>query len=166
MAFASAERVRQVAGEVGRSERTIWRWARAGCDLASESSIRQFAEGAWRRRTNVQRSRERREAFVSNGSGAHGPRRPARPDLDRLLLEELPPPGRRGAAAALARLEEEEERAHARLLLAMEKGNPSQLQELQEFWLKCSESLRKLDLAVDWPGGTLKSESRRARHNS
>jgi len=39
--------------------------------------------------------------------------------------------------------------AHARLLAAIEKGNPFQIQEHQDFWLKCSETLRKLDLAVE-----------------
>lgn len=62
---------------------------------------------------------------------------------------DLPAPGRRGAAAALERLEETEERAHARLLAAIERGNPFHVQELQDFWLKCSETLRKLDLAVE-----------------
>jgi hypothetical protein len=62
---------------------------------------------------------------------------------------ELPPLGRRGAAAALERLEETEERAHARLLAAMQRGNASEVQDLQDFWLKCSETLRKLDLAVE-----------------
>src|SRR5258707_11135428 len=47
------------------------------------------------------------------------------------------------------RLEEAEERAHARLLKAMERGNVFQVQAFQDFWLKCSETLRKLDLAVE-----------------
>jgi hypothetical protein len=42
-----------------------------------------------------------------------------------------------------------EERAHARLLKAMEKRNVFQVQAFQDFWLKCSETLRKLDLAVE-----------------
>jgi hypothetical protein len=75
-----------------------------------------------------------------------------RPPTGRIELigdKDLPPPRRRGAAAALERLEESEERAHARLLAAMEKGNPFQIEALQDFWLKCSETLRKLDLAVE-----------------
>jgi hypothetical protein len=35
------------------------------------------------------------------------------------------------------------------LSTAMEKGNPFQIEALQDFWLKCSETLRKLDLAVE-----------------
>jgi hypothetical protein len=147
MAVASVERVHQVATRLKKSERTIWRWVSQGCDLASERSIRAFAEGKQLKKTNVQKARERREALgVSNGSGS---RASGRRGFENLLFGDLPPPGRRGAAAALERLEETEERAHARLLVAMEKGNPFQVQELQDFWLKCSETLRKLDLAIE-----------------
>lgn len=31
----------------------------------------------------------------------------------------------------------------------MEKGDPLQIRELQDFWLECSKTLRKLDLAVE-----------------
>jgi hypothetical protein len=44
---------------------------------------------------------------------------------------------------------EAEERAHARLLVAMERGSLYQIEACQEFWLKCSETLRKLNLAVE-----------------
>jgi hypothetical protein len=57
--------------------------------------------------------------------------------------------GKRGAAAALARLEEIEERAHARLIRAIEAGNPFQIKSAQEFYLRSSETLRRLDLAVE-----------------
>jgi hypothetical protein len=56
--------------------------------------------------------------------------------------------GRRGAAAALARLEEIEERAHARLMQAIEIGNPLQVKACQEFYLRSSETLRRLDIAI------------------
>jgi hypothetical protein len=122
----------------------------ASCDLGSERSIRAFAEGKRLRRTNVQRSRERLEALGdSNVSNASGSRACDEQRFENLVSDDLPPPGRRGAAAALERLEETEERAHARLLKAMEDGNRFVVQELQEFWLKCSETLRKLDLAVE-----------------
>jgi hypothetical protein len=32
---------------------------------------------------------------------------------------------------------------------ALERGNPLEVQAAQEFWLKCSETLRRLDLAVE-----------------
>jgi hypothetical protein len=46
-------------------------------------------------------------------------------------------------------LEEIEERAHARLLRAIESGNQFQVKACQEFYLRCSETLRRLDLAVE-----------------
>jgi hypothetical protein len=147
MPNASAERIRQVAARLERSERTIWRWVSQGCDLASERSIRAFAEGKQLRKTNVEKAHERRVAAkVSNGSGS---RASDREQFENLFSGELPPLGRRGAAAALERLEETEERAHARLLKAMERGNLAQVEAFQDFWLKCSETLRKLDLAVE-----------------
>ena len=68
------------------------------------------------------------------------------PDLNRL---ELAPVGRRGAAAVLQRLEGIEERSFARLERAIESGNPFQVKAAQEFYLRCSETLRRLDLAVE-----------------
>jgi hypothetical protein len=68
------------------------------------------------------------------------------PDLNQI---ELGPVGKRGAAAALMRLEEIEERAHARLMRAIEAGNPFQVKAAQEFYLRSSETLRRLDLAVE-----------------
>lgn len=147
MPKASTQKVKELARRLGKGERTIWRWVSEGCDLESERSIRAFAEGKELRKSNIQKGRERRAALNgSNGSGAHTPERPV---LDRLLSGDLPAPGARGAAAALQRLEQAEERAYARLLQAMDRGTPFQIQELQDFWLKCSEALRRFDLAVE-----------------
>jgi hypothetical protein len=46
-------------------------------------------------------------------------------------------------------LEEIEERAHARLIRAIENGNQLQAKAAQEFYLRTSETLRRLDLAVE-----------------
>jgi hypothetical protein len=62
---------------------------------------------------------------------------------------DLGPIGKKGAAAALERLEQAEERAHARLEAALGHGNPVEIAAAQDFWLKCSETLRRLDLAVE-----------------
>jgi hypothetical protein len=62
---------------------------------------------------------------------------------------ELPPAGKKGAAAALERLELQEEKSHRRLQAAMARGNPVEIAAAQDFWLKCSETLRRLDLAVE-----------------
>jgi hypothetical protein len=145
MSTASTEKVREAAAQLEKSERTIWRWVAQGCDLASERSIRTFVEAKHLRRSNVQKSYEKLLALgVSDGSRASH-----QAQFENLVSGELPPLGRRGAAAALRRLEETEERAHARLLTAMERGNPVQIEALQDFWLKCSEALRKLDLAIE-----------------
>jgi hypothetical protein len=49
----------------------------------------------------------------------------------------------------LQRLEEQEEESHRRLQAALARGNPVEVQAAQEFWLRCSETLRRLDLAVE-----------------
>jgi hypothetical protein len=155
MAAASREKVKELAARLEKGERTIWRWLSEGLDITSEESVRQFVEGKRLKRTNFQRARERVErAFETAEQAVNGKAagRNGRPPVGRIELigdSDLPPPRRRGAAAALERLEATEERAHARLLTAMEKGNPFQIEALQDFWLKCSETLRKLDLAVE-----------------
>jgi hypothetical protein len=63
MAIASRENVREVAGRLGKSLRTIWYWIAEGCDIGDEESIRQFGKAKQRRKTNIQKSRERRAAF-------------------------------------------------------------------------------------------------------
>jgi hypothetical protein len=155
MPNASREKVREVAARLKKSERTIWYWISQGCDIGNPESVRQFVEGKRHRRTNVQRARERVErAFETaeaalNGKAAGRNGGPPTRRIDAIGDSDLPPLGRRGAAAALERLEETEERAHARLLAAMQPGNAIQIEAHQDFWLKCSETLRKLDLAVE-----------------
>jgi hypothetical protein len=46
-------------------------------------------------------------------------------------------------------LEASEEEAHRRLQAALARGNPVEIQAAQEFWLRCSEVLRRLDLAIE-----------------
>jgi hypothetical protein len=147
------EKVKEIAANLGKSERGVWYWIHEGCNIENPESVRQFSERKERKRTNIQKSREKlKRAFETaetlnrlakgglQGSPGH---------LPSIGDKDLPPLGRRGAAAALQRLEETEERAHARLVTAMERGNLSQIEALQDFWLKCSETLRKLDLAVE-----------------
>jgi hypothetical protein len=54
------------APRLKRSEKTVWRWARAGCDFDNPESIKAFLIEAKRKRTNVAKARERR------GSAAQG----------------------------------------------------------------------------------------------
>ena len=49
----------------------------------------------------------------------------------------------------MERLEAIEERAYARLMRAIEAGNPFQVKGCQEFYLRASETLRRLDLAAE-----------------
>jgi hypothetical protein len=41
--------VESVALKTGKSISTIWRWAKAGCDLSSSASINQFLQGKKRK---------------------------------------------------------------------------------------------------------------------
>jgi hypothetical protein len=124
------QRVESVAIKTGKSTSTVWRWAKAGCDLSSSASINQFLKGSHHKRNGVRTA----EPETSSNDQAES---------------DLPPLGRRGAAAALQRLEQTEERAFARLSRAIEAGNPFQVKAAQEFYLRSSEVLRRLDAAVE-----------------
>ena len=54
-----------------------------------------------------------------------------------------------GAAAALKRLESTELQAFERMQAALTRGNPLEIREARESWLKVSESLRKYDLMIE-----------------
>jgi hypothetical protein len=80
-----------------------------------------------------------------------------RKNLPRAVLESIKlPPGKvssnggtPGAASALKRLEGSELQAFDRLQLALGRGNPLEIRECRENWLKISESLRRFDLLVE-----------------
>ena len=144
------QKVKELASRLKRCERTVYRWIAEGMDIEDEQSIRTFSIGKELRKTNVKRAKERLEALgvsgVSNGSGIS----PMRSREQDPLFDDLPPAGRKGAAAALERLENAEERAHVRLQVALQQSNNQFLvRELADYWLKCSETLRRLDLAVE-----------------
>jgi hypothetical protein len=133
-----------VAARVGRSCRTVWRWAAQGCDLDNPDSVREFLTG-----NALRQSPNFGDPVIPNGDTRkpkHDSRAGATPDDQP--MPELGPIGRRGAGAALERLEAVEERAHARLLQAIEEGDQFKTRAAQEFYLKSSEVLRRLDLAV------------------
>jgi len=135
-------RVKAVAKLTGRSCRTIWKWASEGCDLNDPASINTFSEGN-RLRQHANLIRKTNTKSVETGTKLVDE---ATPDLDGI---ELGPIGKRGAAAALQRLEEIEEQSHRRLLQAVENGNALQIKAAQAFYLRSSEVLRRLDLAVE-----------------
>jgi hypothetical protein len=66
--------------------------------------------------------------------------------LGRLASEA--PVGKKGAQFALQRLEIEEAQADARLQQALASGNQLEIEQTQVFWVRCVESLRKLDLSM------------------
>jgi hypothetical protein len=86
----------------------------------------------------------RREQHSSSSGGS----RPAGA-FDGAGNGELPPAGPKGAQHALARLELEEEQAHRRLQLALQRGDQVEIESTQQFWVRCVESLRKLDLSIE-----------------
>jgi hypothetical protein len=134
--------VELVAKKTGKSTSTIWRWRKDGCDLSSSVSVKQFLQGD-KRSQNLNAVQEPSAAPAADlQESEHVPE----PDLN---LINLGPIGAKGAAAALQRLEEIEERAHARLLRAIEHGNQFEIKSAQEFYLRASETLRRLDLAVE-----------------
>ena len=83
-----------------------------------------------------------------------------RKNLPRAVLEKIKVPapenvssaaggGTAGAASALKRLETSELQAFERMQTALTRGNPLEIREARENWLKISESLRKFDLLVE-----------------
>jgi hypothetical protein len=132
---------------IGRSPRCLRYWIAEGCDLNNTASVEAFRQAKQLGKTNVQKSRERRGLASNAPTKSHAGRvsDPANPFGNGAL----PSIGRKGAATAPERLETAEERAHARLEAALACGDPVQIQAAQDFWLKCSETLRWLDLAVE-----------------
>ena len=140
-------RVKQPADRLGKHSATIWRAIRCGAiDIDDENSIQQYLLGNKRRQNPNTIGQPNADVTETNIS-------PPEPDRTG-------PVGRRGAAAALQRLEEIEERAHARLMRAIEIGNPFQVKAAQEFYLRASETLRRLDLAVETELGFRKPKQR------
>jgi hypothetical protein len=138
-ALSRSALVRKVAKQTGKSVGTIWRYARNGCDINDPASIKAFVEGnELRQHANL----------IRNGkNGRQTKTDPNRvPDLDQIALI---PVGKRGAAAALARLEFFEVQAHARLLQAIESGDPLRIKAAGEFYLRTNEVLRRLDLSIE-----------------
>lgn len=128
---------------VGRSKRTIFRWIQQGMDPGDEESVQRFVMANELKKTNIRRQYER-VSRIANGTGGNGRHR----NDDGVFSGELDI-GKEGAAAALTRLERSEAEGYARLQKAIATGDLVLIRELQDGWLKCSEILRKLDLAVE-----------------
>jgi hypothetical protein len=158
-ALFSRIEVKEYARKLGKSERTLWRWIKAGCNPRDPKSLREFQVRAQIRETPIERARKRRRDNESRNiafsaqegekrthEGYNGPQ----PSCDvKGNGETLPPAGRRGAAAVLDRLERQEEESHRRFLAMQASGDQVAIQAAADLWLKCSELLRKLDLAIE-----------------
>jgi hypothetical protein len=150
MAYSQIE-IAEYSRRIGKSVPTLWRWIRQGCDLRDPRSVREWQTRNEIRKTNIARARERRgKKSGDTDVGCLGGRQ-IKPQTgsEPVSNGELPPAGRKGAAAALERLECQEEEAHRRLVVALAHGNPAEIDAAQTFWLRCSETLRRLDLAVE-----------------
>jgi hypothetical protein len=146
MAYSQIE-VSEYARKLGKSERTLWRWVRQGCDLRNPKSLREWQIRSEVRKTNIAKSRERHGKHQT--ASAKDLVNPQERSEAVGNGETLPPAQKTGAAAALQRLEQAEERAHAQLEAALASADVVQIAACQDFWLKCSETLRRLDLAVE-----------------
>src|SRR5262245_50798319 len=143
----NAVEIAEYSRKIGKSRSTLFKWIKEGCNLRDPKSVREWVTRNTIRETNISKARKRRRdneqktqpTFTSSPPSAFDP--PANGDL--------PPVGRKGAAAALERLEASEEEAHRRLQTALVRGDAIQIAACQDFWLKCSETLRRLDLAVE-----------------
>jgi hypothetical protein len=70
---ASRKQVQVVAARVGRSYRTIWRWAARGCNLDDPDSVREFLTGnALRQSSNLMRDPVHPTATVESQSATPG----------------------------------------------------------------------------------------------
>jgi len=150
MAYSRIE-IAEYAKVIGKSPTTLWRWVREGCNLRDPKSVREWVMRNEIRQTPIEQARRRRRDNERAAQRAPevASRNASEPAGNGEIAETLSPAGRRGAAAALERLEHQEEEAHRRLQAALARGDPFQIQAAQEFWLKCSETLRRLDLAVE-----------------
>jgi hypothetical protein len=108
--------------------RTLYRWKGSGAPITNHKEMLTWLAG----RKNLPRAVLERiklpagKNVSSNGSG-----------------------GTPGAASALKRLEGSELQAFDRLQAALARGNPLEIRECRENWLKISESLRRFDLLVE-----------------
>jgi hypothetical protein len=137
------QQVNALADRLGKHPATIFRWLKLGLDIDSETSIQEFLQGKKRKRNPHPNTIRKPKAQVGPGPVAADPEPP---DLNRIGLE---PRGPLGVAAALARLEGNEIMAAARLTRAIEHGDQFQIRAAQDFYLRTTEVLRRLDLSIE-----------------
>jgi hypothetical protein len=146
MLFSRIE-VSEYARKIGKSERTLWRWIKEGCNPRDPKSLRDWQVRNEIRQTPIERARRRRR---DNEQKVQRTQPVPNQDTDTCPGNgDLPPAGKLGASAALQRLEKQEEESHRRFLAAQATGDQVAIQAAADLWLKCSELLRKLDLAIE-----------------
>jgi hypothetical protein len=139
--------VKKYARKIGKSRSTIWLWIKQGCDLRDPKSVREWVTRNTIRETNISKARKRRRDYQQTSRQSEDVtnfRQPSPPTNGS-----LPPAGKRGTAAALERLEHQEEESYRRLQVALASGSPASIDAAETFWLRCSEVLRRLDLAIE-----------------
>ena len=137
------------AKKLGRSARTLRRWVARGANLDDPESIRKFLAESEHKKTNIRRFLEARGLTTARPK-AERARKPRDPGASSSHGNgDTAAPGRRGAQHALVRLEQQEEESFRRLQAALRAGDPIQVAACQDFWLKCSEVLRRLNLAIE-----------------
>ena len=146
MAYSQVE-IREYCRKLGKSESTLWRWIRQGCDLRNPKSVAEWVTRNTIRETNISKAQKRRR----DGNQAAQRTRPARDPgaVEHSGNGELAAPGRRGAAHALARLELQEEESYRRLQAVLASGDPFAVDAAQSFWLRVAEVLRRLDRELE-----------------
>jgi hypothetical protein len=145
MSYTRAE-ILEHAERIGKSRATLRRWVAQGCDLRNHASVQAWIEKNKLKETNVTKSRRRRGTAPK--ASPHS-QRTFSGVFEPVGNGELPPAGKHGAQHALQRPEFEESQAYQRLRLALQNGTPLEVDSAQSFWLRCSESLRRLDLSVE-----------------
>src|SRR5262249_34572305 len=125
----------ELSKKVGRSWRTLQYWASQGCDLKDPESLQRFLAEKNRKRTNVQKFRERRG--IAQGASATAQLRQSgtfepRSNGDSAVA------GRRGAQHTLSRLEQQEAEAFERLQTALQDGDRFQIDACQTCSRPCA----------------------------
>src|SRR5215472_2886422 len=143
----TAVEIAEYGRKLDRSRSTLFKWISEGCNLRDDKSVREWVTRNTIRETNSRKvanaavTTSRRLRMICHPWGEH--------ILLPPMVRHYPRAGKRGEAAALQRLERQEEEAHRRLVAALERNDSVQIAACQDFWLKCSETLRRLDLTVE-----------------
>ena len=120
----------ELSKKVGRSWRTLQYWASQGCDLNDPESLQRFQAEKNRKRTNVQKFRERRG--IAQGASAGAQLRESG-TFEPQANGDSVATGRRGAQHTLARLEQQEQESFCRLQRALQTGDRFEIDACQTY---------------------------------